>query len=102
MRFRASKTDSFATDRSMVVPLLQLFCVYASVFLYVTFDKSLSVPRLSVFSCLGKAVLRYCGISWVPSLIFLHDDFISNHASLRNKGYNTYLKYTDTFLLIHT
>ena len=73
-RCRASKTElvlshphphpllSFPTDRYKVVSLLQLFFVRASVVSYVTF-----VP--SFCFCLGKVVLRQCGISWLSSLI---------------------------------
>ena len=32
---------------------------------------SLFVPHLSFFLCLGKVVLRDCGISWVSYLIYL-------------------------------
>ena len=74
MRFRASKTDLhsiFSTDCSKAVPLLQFFFVCASVVSYVAFVLSLFVSHLSFIWCLGRAVLRDCGVSWVSSLIFM-------------------------------
>ena len=62
--------DSFPTDRSKAVPLLQFVFVHASVVSYVAFVLSFFVHHLSFFWCLGKAVLGVCGISWLPSLIF--------------------------------
>ena len=56
----------------MAVPLLQFyFFFHASVVSFVAFVLSLFVPQLSFFWCLGKAVLRDWGISWISSLIFL-------------------------------
>ena len=51
------------------VPLLQFVFVFASVGSYVAFVLSLLVPNTSFFWCLGRAVLCYCGISGVSSLI---------------------------------
>ena len=31
------------------------------------------VPHIFFYRCLGKAVLRYCGLSWVTSFIFLEE-----------------------------
>ena len=42
-----------------------------SVVSYVAFVLSLFVPHLSFFWCLGKTVLRDCGIYWTLSFIFL-------------------------------
>ena len=53
-------------------PPLQLFFLYASVVLYMAFVLSLFFQYLSFFLCLGRAVLRECGISWIASHIFSH------------------------------
>ena len=57
---------SFQGGCSVAVPF-----VCASVVSYVVFVLSFFVPHLTFFWCLGKAVFRDCGISWVSSLIFL-------------------------------
>ena len=58
-----------STDRSKVVRLLQFFFVRQQ--FHMAFVLPLFVLHFSFFSCLGKAVLRYCGIFWVPSFIIL-------------------------------
>ena len=59
-------------DRSKTVPLLQFFFVRATVASYVTFVLSFFLFHISTsFWCLGKAVLRDCGISKVSLHIFL-------------------------------
>ena len=63
--------NRFPTDRSKAVPLLQFF-VCASVVSYHSVLFSLFVPHLSFLWCLGKAVLRDCGFSWVSSLIIFN------------------------------
>ena len=64
--------NSFPTDRSKAVALLFFLC--APVVSYVLFVVSLFVPHLSLFWCLGRSVLRDCGISSVSSRIF--SDFL--------------------------
>ena len=56
-------------DPDQTVPTVLLCALIVS---YMAFVLSLFVPYLSFFWCLGKAVLRDYGISWVSSLIFLH------------------------------
>ena len=56
--------------------MLQFFFVYASVVSYVAFVLSLFVPHPSFYWCHGRVALRDCGISLVPSLIFLYN-FVS-------------------------
>ena len=61
---------------------MQLFCLFVGGYIYgvfffvffcFCFFLSSIVSSLSLFWCLRKAVLRYCGISWVASLIlFMH------------------------------
>ena len=64
----------FSTERSNVVPLLQLFFVYTTVISCMAFALSLFVPHLSFFWCLGKGVLHDCGISW----LYLHTRDVRN------------------------
>ena len=56
-------------------PLLH-FSVHVLVFSYMTFFLPLFVPHLSFFSCLGKAMLCDCGISWEVSLMFSYMTFV--------------------------
>ena len=75
MRFRASKTclgplNNFPIDRSKAAPQVNFVWFCASLGLYVAF-LSLCVHHLSFFWRLGKAVLRYYGISMVYLLIIL-------------------------------
>ena len=76
----------------LTLPLMQLFCLFVGGFIYGVFFfffffflsfffffffffffLSSIVSSLSLFWCLRKAVLRYCGSSWVASLIlFMH------------------------------
>ena len=54
----------------------------------------LFVPYLSFFWCLGKAVLRDCGISWISSLIFV--------TRLRsNKIFTLQLRFFISFYSFH-
>ena len=57
----------------------RIFCCSSSLCVcvsYVTFMLSFVFPpHLSYFWCLGRAVLRDCGISWVSSLLFFDDSF---------------------------
>ena len=61
--------NNFPTDRSKAVPLLLFFFVCASVVSYVALVLSLFEPHLFFFWCLGRAVLRDWGISWISSHI---------------------------------
>ena len=62
------------------------------------FVLSLFVPDLSFFWCLGKAVLRDCGISWVYSLIPLLKHAYSNILKiLPPKNENFQIKKSDIF-----
>ena len=62
----------FSTDRSRAVSLLQSSLLVRLRFhTYVAFESSLFVSHLSFCCCLGKAVIRECGISLVFLLIFL-------------------------------
>ena len=70
--FRASKTGlSSRVVFLLTIPPLCFFIVCTLVVSYVVFDLSLFVSYLSFCWCLGKAVLRECGIFWVSSLLFL-------------------------------
>ena len=57
----------FPTICSKVVPQLHFFFVCASVVSYLTFGLSLYFPHLSFFWCLGRAMLRDYGFSWISS-----------------------------------
>ena len=61
----------FPTDRSKVVNLLQFFIVCVFGVSYGAFVSSLFVLHLPFCWCLGRAVVRDCGFSWVSTLIFL-------------------------------
>ena len=62
--------SSLPATRSKAVLLSQFFFVCASVVSYMAFVLSLFVSNLPCFLFVGKAVLRYCGISEVFSLFF--------------------------------
>ena len=49
---------------------MQFSFVCTSVVSYMAFDMFLFVPHFYIFQCLGRVVLRDCGISWVSSFIF--------------------------------
>ena len=76
MRFRESETGLNPDVVFLVVAFqggssVAVFFVCTSVVSYVAFALSSFIPHLSFFCCLGRAVLRDCGISWVPSHLFL-------------------------------
>ena len=54
----------------MAVTLLQFFFVSASVISCLEFVVFLCICYLSFLLCLGRSVLRDCGIPWVSSLKF--------------------------------
>ena len=62
--------NSFSTEHSKAVPLLQFFFVFALVGSYVAFVLSLFVPHLFFFWCPRKNCAS-CD-SWVSSLIFFY------------------------------
>ena len=80
VRFPVNKTGlsphKFSTDCSKEILLLQFFFVCSSLVSYVAFVLSLFVLHLSLFWCLGRAVLHGCGISWVSSNIRLTNPWI--------------------------
>ena len=63
--------NSFSTDRSKAVPLLQFFFVCASVVSQVTFVLPLFVLYLSFFWCPWQVVLCDFGFYWVSLFILL-------------------------------
>ena len=48
---------------------------------YVVFVLSLFFLHLTLVWCLGRAVLRICGISWVSSLMFLPESIMHFHEN---------------------
>ena len=56
----------------VVVVVVFFVCFFVVFLFFVVFFWSLFVPHISFFWCLGKAVLRDFGLSWLSSLIFYH------------------------------